>query len=334
MYSELVEIAPRELKFIFEPKKQSSCTIRLINKSQNHVAFKVKTTSPKKYCVRPNTGIIKPRESCDFTVTMQAQKAPPPDMACKDKFLVQCTVVAEETAEEDITSAVFSKDDGKYVQENKMRVILVSPPGSPVLSPINVAYSDLPSYKDSPRKDQVHSSEYSSSQQEGDVNGVHSKGDVNGVHSKGDVNGVHRHSGSYEESLTGDQVNPLNQNPQKELDESMEEFRKENTNMQMEGKHVQLETRKHDEEMELVKDVASMKSKISELERKLSEAKDTISKLTEDRKFTAQERDGLQRELVMLTSKKGGRKVRAGFPLLYVVTVAFISMVFGYLLHY
>lgn len=24
-----------------EPKKQSSCTIRLINKSQNHVAFKV-----------------------------------------------------------------------------------------------------------------------------------------------------------------------------------------------------------------------------------------------------------------------------------------------------
>lgn len=41
-----------------------------------------------------------------YAVTMQAQKAPPPDMACKDKFLVQCTVVAEETAEEDITSAV------------------------------------------------------------------------------------------------------------------------------------------------------------------------------------------------------------------------------------
>lgn len=316
MYSELVEIAPRELKFIFEPKKQSSCTIRLINKSQNHVAFKVKTTSPKKYCVRPNTGIIKPRESCDFTVTMQAQKAPPSDMACKDKFLVQCTVVAEETVEEDITSAMFSKDDGKYVQENKMRVILVSPPSSPVLSPINGVHSDLPSYKDSPCEDQVHDNENISSQQEGDVNRVHS------------------HSGRYEESLTRDQVNPLDQNPLKELDENIKEFRKENDNMQMERKHVQLETRKHDEEMELVKDVASMKSKISELERKLSEAKDTISRLTEERKFTAQERDSLQRELVMLTSKKGGRKVRVGFPLLYVVTVAFISMVLGYLLHY
>ncbi|XP_049382296.1 vesicle-associated protein 1-1-like [Solanum stenotomum] len=316
MYSDLVEIAPRELKFIFEPKKQSSCTIRLINKSQNHVAFKVKTTSPKKYCVRPNTGIIKPRASCDFTVTMQAQKAPPPDMACKDKFLVQCTVVAEETVEEDITSAMFSKDDGKYVQENKMRVILVSPPGSPVLSPINVQHSDLPSYIDSPREDQVHGNENICSYQEGDVNGVHN------------------HNGRYQESLTRDQVNPLNQNTPKELDENVKEFRKENADMQMEGKHAQLETRKHDEEMDLVKDVASMKSKIIELERKLSEAKDTISRLTEERKSTAQERESLQRELVMLTSKKGGRKVRVGFPLLYVVTVAFISMVFGYLMHY
>ncbi|XP_059312137.1 vesicle-associated protein 2-2-like [Lycium ferocissimum] len=316
MYAaELVEIVPRELKFKFEPKKQSSCTIRLVNKSQNHVAFKVKTTSPKKYCVRPNTGVIKPRSSCDFTVTMQAQKAPPPDMACKDKFLVQCTVVAEETVEDDITSAMFSKDDGKYVQENKMRVIL-SPPSSPVLSPINRVQGDLPSYTDSPREDQVHGNENISSQQEGDVNGVHS------------------HSGRYEESLTRDQVNPLDQNPQKELDENVNEFKKENANMQMEGKHVQLETRKHEEEMELVKNVGIMKSKISELERKLSEAKDTISRLTEERKFTAQERESLQRELVMLTNKNGGRKVRVGFPLLYVITVAFISMVFGYLLHY
>lgn len=29
----------------------------------------VKTTSPKKYCVRPNIGIIKPKATCDFTGT-------------------------------------------------------------------------------------------------------------------------------------------------------------------------------------------------------------------------------------------------------------------------
>ncbi|KAM3344705.1 putative protein isoform X2 [Capsicum galapagoense] len=56
-----------------------------------------------------------------------------------------------------------------------------------------------------------------------------------------------------------------------QLDKNIKKFRKKNTNMQMEEKHVHLETRKLEEEMELVKDIASMKSKIIELERKISE---------------------------------------------------------------
>lgn len=47
-----------------------------------------------------------------------------------------------------------------------MRVILVSPPSSPVLSPINGVHIDLPSYKDSPRKDEVRGNENISGQQE------------------------------------------------------------------------------------------------------------------------------------------------------------------------
>lgn len=58
------------------------------------------------------------------------------------------------------------KDDGKYVQENKMRVILVSRPDSLVLSPTNVVHNDLPSYKDSPQGDEVHGYENVSSQRE------------------------------------------------------------------------------------------------------------------------------------------------------------------------
>ena len=30
------------------------------------VTFQVKTTNPKKYCVRPNTGIVLPRSTCDI----------------------------------------------------------------------------------------------------------------------------------------------------------------------------------------------------------------------------------------------------------------------------
>jgi hypothetical protein len=37
-------------------------------------------------------------------VTMQAQRVAPPDRQCKDKFLIQSTVVPFGTTEEDITS--------------------------------------------------------------------------------------------------------------------------------------------------------------------------------------------------------------------------------------
>lgn len=43
-----------------------------------------------------------------YEVTMQAQREPPPDMICKDKFLVQGATVPEGTTEEDITSEMVS----------------------------------------------------------------------------------------------------------------------------------------------------------------------------------------------------------------------------------
>lgn len=39
-----------------------------------------------------------------YTVTMQAQRAAPPDMQCKDKFLIQSTIIPFGSTEEDITS--------------------------------------------------------------------------------------------------------------------------------------------------------------------------------------------------------------------------------------
>lgn len=37
-------------------------------------------------------------------VTMQAQRVAPPDLQCKDKFLIQCTVIPFGTTEQEITS--------------------------------------------------------------------------------------------------------------------------------------------------------------------------------------------------------------------------------------
>ncbi|KAJ8573334.1 hypothetical protein K7X08_009845 [Anisodus acutangulus] len=130
---ELLQIEPIELQFPFELKKQISCSLQLTNKSDDYVAFKVKTTNPKKYCVRPNTGIVMPNSTCDVIVTMQAQKEAPPDMQCKDKFLLQSVVASPGTTPKDITPEMFNKESGNHVEECKLRVAYVPPqPPSPV----------------------------------------------------------------------------------------------------------------------------------------------------------------------------------------------------------
>ncbi|CAH9084914.1 unnamed protein product [Cuscuta epithymum] len=95
----LVIIQPLDLKFTFELRKQSSCSVTLTNTTAQCVAFKVKTTPPKKYCIRPNIGIIKPNSTINLIVTMQAQRTTPADMQCKDKFLIQSTIVPHEKME-------------------------------------------------------------------------------------------------------------------------------------------------------------------------------------------------------------------------------------------
>ncbi|XP_075476478.1 vesicle-associated protein 1-1 [Primulina tabacum] len=124
-------IDPLELQFPFELKKQISCSMQLTNKSDDYVAFKVKTTNPKKYCVRPNTGVVVPHSACDVIVTMQAQKEAPPDMQCRDKFLLQSVVVRPGITSKDITPEMFNKESGNHVAECKLKVTYVPPPQPP-----------------------------------------------------------------------------------------------------------------------------------------------------------------------------------------------------------
>ncbi|XP_057497595.1 LOW QUALITY PROTEIN: vesicle-associated protein 1-3-like [Actinidia eriantha] len=130
---DLLNIQPTELKFPFELRKQSSCSMQLINKTDQFVAFKVKTTNPKKFSVRTNNDIVLPGSTCNVTVTMQGQKEAPPDMQCKDKFLIQCVIAPNGAITKDITSVMFDKEDGKVIEEFKLRVVYVpAHPPSPV----------------------------------------------------------------------------------------------------------------------------------------------------------------------------------------------------------
>jgi len=117
-----VEIEPFELSFKRPFTTEVSQTLTLRNPNSTPVAFKVKTTAPKQYCVRPNAGRIEAGQSFDVSVLLQAMKQDPaPDARCRDKFLVQSTAI---TADKEFAShtAVLETADKASLIERKIRV--------------------------------------------------------------------------------------------------------------------------------------------------------------------------------------------------------------------
>ncbi|XP_047319411.1 vesicle-associated protein 2-2 [Impatiens glandulifera] len=300
MASELMEIHPRELKFTFEMMKQSLCSIELVNKTNHYMAFKVKTTSPKKYCVRPNIGILDPKTSFNFTVIMQAQRVAPTDLVCKDKFLVQCAVVPEGTTDDDITSSMFVKQVGKLVEESKLKVILVNAQQSPVSLPMNGTPKQVTTPDDSARKDQVTR-------------------EVQNVTSK---------QITYDAKNIDEKPNIMENNVERgSLQSKIEKHQME------EVMHTESKAGNDAQKLKLVKDLHEMKLKLNDFESKLREAEFTIAKLTEGRRELIQEKEILQQELTTMRNTKAIRKVQVGFPPLFVCMVTIVSIALGYLLH-
>lgn len=75
----------------------STQVLTLKNTTDSRQAFKVKTTAPKLYFVRPNTSIVDPGETAEVSVIIQPFKEDPPsDYQCNDKFLVMSTPLAHD----------------------------------------------------------------------------------------------------------------------------------------------------------------------------------------------------------------------------------------------
>ncbi|CAM6115357.1 unnamed protein product [Calypogeia fissa] len=134
----ILSIEPTEVKFPFQPREQASAALRLVNLTDEVVAFKIKTTSQKMYIVRPKVGTVMPKSGCNVIITMQAQMKAPPGMLCKDKFMVQSVVVplGSATSAEDVSSQeLFNKElttIGNAVHEEFLGVrLFVAPTPQP-----------------------------------------------------------------------------------------------------------------------------------------------------------------------------------------------------------
>ena len=56
-----------ELTFVGPFTTAVSAVMTLRNPSDRKVCFKIKTTAPKRYCVKPNSGVIDPRQTVQVT---------------------------------------------------------------------------------------------------------------------------------------------------------------------------------------------------------------------------------------------------------------------------
>ncbi|KAK4138926.1 VAMP-associated protein [Trichocladium antarcticum] len=122
-----VEIDPAELGFRRPFTVEVAQVLKIRNTNNAPVAFKVKTTAPKQYCVRPNSGRIEPGHEVEVSVLLQAMKPEPaPDAKCRDKFLVQSATITGDL-EFSSVAQIWDAVERSSVQERKIRVTWLAP---------------------------------------------------------------------------------------------------------------------------------------------------------------------------------------------------------------
>jgi len=95
-----VELNPAELTMDLTSAAAPTTTLTISNPSDEHLAFKVRTTQPKRYLVKPNQDVIPAMGNVTVTIQMQARECAAIleqgfEDAGKDKFMVSSRVVDE-----------------------------------------------------------------------------------------------------------------------------------------------------------------------------------------------------------------------------------------------
>ncbi|XP_019401501.1 PREDICTED: vesicle-associated membrane protein-associated protein A isoform X2 [Crocodylus porosus] len=119
----LVLDPPTDLKFKGPFTDVVTTNLKLRNPSDRKVCFKVKTTAPRRYCVRPNSGIIDPGTSVTVSVMLQPFDYDPNEKS-KHKFMVQ-TIFAPPNISD--MEAVWKEAKPDELMDSKLRCVFEMP---------------------------------------------------------------------------------------------------------------------------------------------------------------------------------------------------------------
>ncbi|XP_076355519.1 vesicle-associated membrane protein-associated protein A-like [Tachypleus tridentatus] len=97
--------------------------LSLYNPSEWRVCFKIKTTTPKRYCVRPNSGIIEPKQQITVSVMLQPFDYDPHEKL-KHKFMVQTMIAPEGDCN---LETVWKYANAENFMDSKLRCVFELP---------------------------------------------------------------------------------------------------------------------------------------------------------------------------------------------------------------
>lgn len=96
-------------------------TLKLTNISNSGVAFKVKTTAPRSYLVRPSNGTLRKGESEEVQIILQQQQQGTDNQAIHHRFLVQAVTV---NSSEPVSREQWAEFSKEQVQEQRLNVVV------------------------------------------------------------------------------------------------------------------------------------------------------------------------------------------------------------------
>uniref|UniRef100_A0AC35U0W2 Major sperm protein n=1 Tax=Rhabditophanes sp. KR3021 TaxID=114890 RepID=A0AC35U0W2_9BILA len=118
---QILQLEPdTELTFTGPFTDVSTTHLVLVNPSDKYVAFKVKTTAPKFYCVRPNSGIIAPDSKKEVAVMLQPMENTSniESERSKHKFMIQSAFCSEKEQLDDFWKSLPTAE----IMDSKLKV--------------------------------------------------------------------------------------------------------------------------------------------------------------------------------------------------------------------
>lgn len=112
-----------ELKFRGPFSDVVTTTLKLSNPTDRNVCFKVKTTAPRRYCVRPNSGVIDAGTSINVSVMLQPFDYDPNEKS-KHKFMVQSMLAPPQMTD---MEGVWKEAKPEELMDSKLRCVFELP---------------------------------------------------------------------------------------------------------------------------------------------------------------------------------------------------------------